>query len=208
VRLLLTWLCLLATPLWAMEPMEGADYVVLEPRVALTGRQIEVVEFFYYGCGACDRFEPVFEEWRRKVGSDVQVRRVPVSDNNLRWVSLARLYFTLEQLNLVDVLHGDVFRAIHQRNLKLSQRDEQIAWAREAGLDEKAFVSVLESPEVGKRVDAAREMLASYHVTNTPTLVIHGQFLTSGAITGDLNALIPVTEALIEKIRRARDAVK
>jgi len=208
MRAAFAWLGLAIAQLSCAEPMEGVDYVQVEPRAAVAVGPVEVIEFFYYGCGACARFEPAFEAWRRGLGADVRVRRVPVADDAPRWLALSRLYFALERLNLVDLLHADAFRAIHQRNRNLSSRAEQIAWTQDAGIDSARFETTLDSIEVDRAVHAARDLRANYRVHSTPSLVVDGHYLTSGAITGDLGTLIPVTEGLIDKVRRERDASK
>jgi thiol:disulfide interchange protein DsbA len=208
MRITLAALWLAASSVCQAEPMEGADYTVIEPRAAVATGPIEVIEFFYYGCGACARFEPLFEAWRRGADADTRVRRVPVADDAVRWLVLARLYFVLEQLGLVDTHHAAVFNAIHRRDRNLASRAEQIAWAKDLGIDAVQFERALDSTEVERALQEARDLRASFRVHSTPSMVIDGHYLTSAAITGDLGRLIPVTEELIDKVRRERGKAK
>src|SRR6059058_6008713 len=61
-------------------PQEGNQYLRLKnPQPVETGKKIEVIEFFSYGCPHCGEFEPLLHEWVKKLPPDVQFRRVPVS---------------------------------------------------------------------------------------------------------------------------------
>ena len=63
----------------AAEPVEGKDYVRLKnPQPTETGKKIEVIEFFSYGCPHCNDLEPILDAWLAKLPPDVQFRRVPV----------------------------------------------------------------------------------------------------------------------------------
>ena len=58
--------CILAVAAWfalsaagAAEPVEGKDYARLKnPQPTETGKKIEVIEFFSYGCPHCADLEP------------------------------------------------------------------------------------------------------------------------------------------------------
>ncbi|MGE5668772.1 MAG: thiol:disulfide interchange protein DsbA/DsbL, partial [Betaproteobacteria bacterium] len=59
--------------------VEGKNYVRLaNPQPVDTGKKIEVIEFFSYGCPHCAALEPYLDAWRAKLPADVTFRRVPV----------------------------------------------------------------------------------------------------------------------------------
>ena len=56
---------------------EGRDFVRLSSPVAVpAGNKVDVIEFFWYGCPACNAFEPQLDAWARKLPADVGSRRV------------------------------------------------------------------------------------------------------------------------------------
>jgi protein dithiol oxidoreductase (disulfide-forming) len=117
---------------------EGRDFVSLPkpaPVDAPAG-QIEVLEFFAYTCIHCYNFEPLFEDWKKGVRSDVVVRRVPVAFSEA-FVPLQRLYYALEGMQQLDALHMKVFKAIHDEKLRLTTPDAILAWVGKQGLDTK-----------------------------------------------------------------------
>ncbi len=97
----------------AQGPQEGKEYArIRNPVPVETGKKIEVIEFFSYGCPHCGEFEPVLDGWLKTIPSDVQFRRVPVMFQD-RWVPLAKIYYTLEALGEEARLSPEVFTAIH-----------------------------------------------------------------------------------------------
>ena len=118
-------------------PQEGKEYLRLKnPQPVETGKKIEVIEFFSYGCPHCGEFEPILQAWIKTVPADVQFRRVPVMFQE-RWVPLAKIYYTLEALGEEARLSPEVFVAVHGKGLSLWQDKTFFDWAASQGLDRK-----------------------------------------------------------------------
>src|SRR5262250_1713610 len=114
---LLAWLALGAAG--AAEPLEGRDYVRLKnPQPVETGKKIEVIEFFSYGCPHCADLEPYLDAWLAKLPADVQFRRIPVMFQQ-RWEPLAKVYYTLDALGAETKLSPEVFKAIHTSGIPM-----------------------------------------------------------------------------------------
>lgn len=185
------------------DPMQDADYVVIDPPVGKPGPQIEVVEFFYYGCAACSRFEPHLNRWAAALPEDVRLARVPAL-RNTSWIPLTRLFFALDQLGVLPQLHAQVYRDIHENGLNLGDSTRAADWAQRNGLDRSAMLGALEADGMASRLQQARDLTAAYGVRNTPSMVVDGRYLTSAAMTGSIEALLPVVEGLIGKARQSR----
>lgn len=185
------------------QPIEDVDYVLIDPPVA--GGGIEIIEFFHYGCETCSRFEPMLDAWVRTLPGDVQFRRVPAL-RRLDWVPLTGLYFALQDLGELDRLHGEVYRAVHQKGRNLGSIKEALAWGESHGLERARFEELLRSDSVAARVQQARDTTVTYGVRSTPSLVVDGRYLTGAAIVGSLEALLPVLDGLVAKARAARGA--
>lgn len=189
---------------YAGEPMEDVDYVRIEQQPVARDR-IEVVEFFYYGCESCNRLEPRLQAWFRELPADVSFRRIPAIRRSA-WVSLTRLYFALEQLGELDRLHIQVYRAVHDEGLNLANSAERDPWAVKAGLDAQKLSQAMESEPVLAQVQRAHDATVAYGVRATPTIVVDGTYLTSAAMVGDLDGMLPLIDALVEKARTRRRA--
>jgi len=183
--------------------MEEVDYLSINPPIGEARGRIEVIEFFHYGCTACNRLEPLLVEWLRKLPADVSFRRVPALRRQ-DWIPLTRLYFSLEALGELDRLHGQAYRAIHEQGLNLSNSSELLPWAARNGIDEKRLADILDSDETTAQVQRARDQTAAYGVRSTPSIAVDGRYLTNAAMLGDINALLPLVDDLIGKARAAR----
>ncbi|MEO8164330.1 MAG: thiol:disulfide interchange protein DsbA/DsbL, partial [Betaproteobacteria bacterium] len=47
----------------AAAPLEDVDYIVIPAQPVAVPGKIEVIEFFYYGCDACNRLEAPLQAW-------------------------------------------------------------------------------------------------------------------------------------------------
>ena len=93
--------------------VEGTNYMRLKsPQPVETGKNIEVIEFFSYGCPHCGELEPHLQTWLKSKPADVTFRRVPVMFQP-RWENLARVYYTLDALGEESKLSPEVFAAIY-----------------------------------------------------------------------------------------------
>jgi transcriptional regulator GlxA family with amidase domain len=63
---------------------------------------------------------------------------------------------------------------------------------------------VLDSDSVVAQVQRARDTTEAYSIRATPSFVVDGKFMTSGGMVGSLDALLPMVNALIDKVRVAR----
>ena len=189
----------------AAEPMEDVDYILIAPQPGAGGGRIEVIEFFYYGCDSCYRFEPTLAAWLRNLAPDVSFRRVPAL-RRMEWVPLTRLYFALEETGTLDRMHGEVYKAIHEKGINLGDSGELIRWAEMNGLERARFEKILNSESMGAKVQQARDTTVAYGIRATPSIVVDGRYLTSGGMLGSLDALLPVVEGLIDKARKERAA--
>ena len=185
--------------------MEDVDYLLLAPQPGAGTGRIEVIEFFYYGCESCYRFEPMLAGWLKNLAPDVTFRRVPAL-RRMEWVPLTRLYFALEEAGAVDRLHGEVYKAFHDKGIKLRDSGDLLKWAEMHGLERAGFGKILNSESMSAKVQKARDTTVAYGVRATPSMVVDGRYLTSGGMLGSLETLLPVVDGLIDKARKERAA--
>ena len=63
---------------------EGREYLRLKnPQPKETGKKIEVIEFFSYGCPHCADLEPILQNWMKTMPADVQLRRILAATTEL-----------------------------------------------------------------------------------------------------------------------------
>lgn len=198
ILLALLSLCL-ALGASAVELKEGRDYLRIDPPLPSDPSRLEVTEFFWYGCPHCYDFEPLLAAWAKKLPADVRVRRVPAVLANPKWAPGARLFYTLEAMNRLDKLHGEVFQAIHHAGQRLGDEKVLLAWLAQKGVDAKTFNATAASFGVHSRVQQAQALALGAGVSGVPTVMVQGKYLALA--TGDYEELLTVIEQLLARAR-------
>lgn len=183
----------------AAELKEGQDFRVIRPPLMADKNRIEVTEFFWYGCPHCFDFEPVLADWVKKLPADVVFRRMPTIFPNNKWAPGARIYYTLEAMNLLDKFHSDVFNAIHVERQRLEDEKVLFEWVAKKGIDARQFSEAWSSFGVQSQLQQARRTTLAAGVTGVPSVMVHGRFL---ALTpGNYGEMLANIESLIAQVR-------
>ncbi len=186
-------------------PQEGTDYLVLDKpaQTEAAAGKIEVVEFFWYNCPHCNRFEPQLEEWIKKAPKDVSIRRAPVAFRP-DFEPQQRLYFVLESLGKVEELHKKVFYAIHVEKQNLSNADQVTAWAEKQGISKAKFLEAYNSFPIATKARKATLLQDAYKVDGVPALGVAGRYFTSGSVAQTMERALVVADYLVGLTRKAK----
>lgn len=173
-------------------PVNGAEFRTLQtaqPTQKVEGK-VEVIEFFMYHCPACYMVDAPLTEWAKKNEDKVNFRRIHLSSGELRDFE-ARLYVTLEALQLQDTMYPKVLEAWHKEHRRLRSDEENLNWALRNGIDKDKFLSAYNSFGVAMRLKALSRMAENYGVNGTPTIVVNGKFVTEPQMVGQSNPNLP-----------------
>ena len=197
----------------AAQPVPGRDYRVMSPPQPVeSGKRIEVLEFFWYGCPHCNALQPPLRVWLKQKPADVEFRRVPAvfSDS---WIPLTWTYYTLEAMGIVDKLHYDVFDAIHEQKVRLSDQKVLFDWVAKQGVDANKFAETYNSFGVKSRGMRSIEMTRAYDIPGTPALTVDGKYLVAPSMilkpdktTVDYERYFQVLDQVIAIARKERAA--
>jgi thiol:disulfide interchange protein DsbA len=188
----------------AADMTEGKEYVRLKaPHPVDSGKKIEVLEFFSYGCPHCNDLEPYLQTWFKTAPADVQFRRVPVMFQD-RWKALARIYFTLEAMGEDARLSPEVFKAVHVAGLPLYQDKAFFDWAASKGLDRTKVMETYNSFGVDSKMKRALVLAQDYNVQAVPTVIVDGKFVVMSDKVGGHAGIPGAIDALVAKARTER----
>jgi len=199
-----TWLlffgCFWLIAAHAGELQPERDFRLIEPPLAATeAGKIEVIEFFWYGCPHCAALEPLLDTWNRSLPQGVNLRRVPAI-SHAKWISGARLYYTLEALHQVGALHGEVFAAIHGERLRLLDDEAALtAWIERHGIARSAFLAAWNSFGVQAQVREAQRLTQAAAIRGVPALIVAGRY--QALTEGSYRDLLRRTDQLIAQSR-------
>ncbi len=186
------------------ELTEGRDYaVLLSPQPTKSGKNIEVLEFFWYGCPHCYSLHPHIKAWLKRMPKDVSFRYVPAIFHK-SWVPGAKTFYTLEILDEGDKFHDKIYDAIHIKKINLTKEELLFDWITRQGIDRKKFVNIYNSFTVANQSSQSSQMSRKYGLKGVPSLVVDGKYLVSGRMDGTPQETISTLDELIKKVRKER----
>jgi thiol:disulfide interchange protein DsbA len=201
-------LLLAATAVHAQALQEGTQYQRLaKPIPVETGKKIEVLEFFSYGCPHCSDLDPHLQAWAKSLPADVEFRRIPVDFGREQWANLAKIYYTFEAMGVEARMTPEAFSALHGRQgsaVRLDQEKVFFEWAAAKGLDRKKVEETYGSFGVSSKANRARQIAKAYNVQSVPMVVVDGKFATSPDKAGGHAATPVAVDQLIAKARSER----
>ena len=151
---------------------------------------VEVVEFFSYTCPHCAHFAPKLTAWRAQQPDNVRLIYLPVS-----WradmLAPQRLYFTLAQLNRLD-LHEQVFADWNNDRNSLATDAAVLNWALRQGFDQKTWQRAYNSAATSRQVRAAQQAFRRFELQGVPSVVVNGRYalIPSEQLFDTLNHLV------------------
>jgi thiol:disulfide interchange protein DsbA len=203
----LLFICLIAisTLAGAVDPQLNVNFKPTREKIDTTDNsKIEVVEMFWYGCIHCFQFEPHINKWKKDLPKDITFKRIPAVPRK-DWLPMARAFYAMESLNVLDGLHEKLFNAIHtDKTLNPTDESAAIKWiATNAKLDTKKVEGAFKSFSMEAKLKKANQMFRSAGATGVPTLIINGSYLTSSTMAGGGQNAIDITNFIIENIRQS-----
>ena len=175
---------LIATSLFAgsaafAEPIPGKDYTILNPPQPTSAMKIEVLEFFFYGCSHCYRLHPLLTSWEKNMPKDVELTFVPTIFRE-SWEPMARTYYALESLGQQMKLRDPLYRAWNEDKIDINDEAKVSDFVAQHGVDKAKFTAAYNSFSMQSKVTRAKQMIRSYGINGTPSLVVDGKYLITG----------------------------
>ena len=173
---------------------EGLHYVAIEGAPIKTGDTILLEEAFSYLCTHCNTFDPYVESWKKRKPDYVQFRRIPVGFGRASWELYSRGYVTAEMMNVPEEAHVALMDRIWKEKNIIRSLDELATFYSQFGLDKEKFLSTSRSFAVDGKLRKDQNLIKTYGISGTPSLVLNGKYRISG------NAAVPSYEAMFEVV--------
>ena len=185
----------------------GRDYKLLNPPQPTSTKKIEVLEFFFYGCSHCFDLHKPLSMWEKTMSKDVELTYVPTIFRD-SWVPMARTFYALESLGQLHQLHDALYKAWNVDNVDLSDEARILDFVAPRGVDRAKFSAAYNSFSMQSKVVRAKQMIRSYGISGTPTLVVDGKYLITGLQPANAIRVLDEVIALARKERSAKPKVK
>ena len=174
----------------------------LQPAQPTEGNgKIEVIEFFWYGCPHCFRLEPSLNAWLKNKPADVVFKRIHAVTPY--WAAHAKIFYTLEAMNLESSLHDKVFDAIHKENKNLTDPKVLEAWLKDNGVDPAKYHDVEKSFTVDSKMKRGAQLTMAYKVDGVPRVIVDGKLMTGPEFAGGEDRIMGAVDQMIAAERSA-----
>ncbi|MDD2914243.1 MAG: thiol:disulfide interchange protein DsbA/DsbL [Gallionella sp.] len=160
-------------------PELGKDYKLLNTPQPTGTKKIEVLEFFFYGCSHCFHLHPQLSAWEKNMPKDVALVLVPTIFRDT-WEPMARTFYALEALGQQRQLHDALYKAWNVDNDVLNEEAKILDFIGPRGVDRAKFSAAYNSFSMESKVTRAKQMIRSYGIAGTPTLIVDGKYLITG----------------------------
>ncbi|MCI5896096.1 MAG: thiol:disulfide interchange protein DsbA/DsbL [Candidatus Aphodousia sp.] len=194
-------LALATNAIAATDSTQEPAYRLVEPTVQTSTKTIEVLNFFAYTCGHCQRLAPFFDHWAKTAPKDVTIHNIPVAwDASTAFLS--RIYYTFEALGRLQDLHPLFWQDLLDG--KIAAESDLQTWLKTQGVDRKTWDNAYRSFSVSLRVQQASELWQAYKLDATPYIGVAGKYLTAPHMAGSYQKTLTVLNELIDLERRNR----
>jgi len=179
---------------------EGKHYKRIDQPKIIDGDKVEVLEFFWYGCPHCYKFEPSISKWKQNKRDNVEFIRVPATFQPL-WVLHARAYYALQMLGVGEELHLKFFSEIHNKKPinYMKTVDALTKFVEQNGVDRSEFIDAMNSFTVETQVRKATKVVTDYKLNGVPAVAVNGKYLVSASMAGSYDNMVKIMNYLIEK---------
>lgn len=187
---------------------QGVHYELLDkPVKTITPGKIEVTEAFAYSCGHCYNFEPLILNWEKKLGSDVELVKLPVIWRN-SMQPLARILYTGKALNKYQEVNARVFTALHKERKRLNSEDDIAKIFEDVGVSKEDFKKTFNSFSVNTQVKQAEARTRNMKISGTPQMIVDGRYSVAATREMGHEGMLEVVDFLVEKIRAEKASSK
>jgi thiol:disulfide interchange protein DsbA len=178
---------------------EGHEYRVLynQPPVEKDA-PLEVVEFFWYGCPHCFKFEPYLKDWVAKKPADVNLVKVPAAFHEQAKFH-AYVYYALELIGEAERMQDIIFEAMHKNGNKLKDQAAVEKLLEEHKVDIATFRKAMKAWHVDSKVKRAIALFDKSQLKGVPAIAVNGRF-TSGDVK-NYQELVDVIDHMIGLVR-------
>jgi thiol:disulfide interchange protein DsbA len=189
--------------------------------------QVEVLEFFSWGCPACNAAEPEVQRFLATKPANVVFRRVPATFEPV-FAKLAPVYYVAELLGVVEKVSGPMYAAMHDRSKPSPVRDAVLAFRRaeitrgeieparqayeaavaqlfqqHAGIAPDKFRATWYSPALRVKLAESESLYRAWQVGSVPSFAVGGRYLATASEELGIHTIEDVTVAMRAAVAEA-----
>lgn len=180
---------------------EGVNYRVLATPIVTNSDQIEVMEFFWYGCPHCESFEEPLHQWQKTMPEGSLLVQSPAIWNEAMKLH-AKVFFIVQGMPNNQPIHAALFAEIMElREVRdLNLQIEQLAdFLQGYGLSKSDFKQQLSSVAINKKLQRAIELMSKSKIEGTPSIMVNGRYVVLNQSAKTVEQMLDITSYLVKK---------
>ena len=191
----------ISTSIVADDYRAGKHYQILaEPIATRDSEKIEVIEFFWFGCGHCYSLENQLNSWEKTLSSNVDFWRSPITWNEMAKTH-AKLFYAAEFFKKPEII-SNTFVSIHANQRMMTSDKELKPFFASFGVSEDKYQSLFNSFAMKNKIRRAETFGLKYEVRGVPAFVVNGKYKVSASRDVGTNELLDVVDYLINLERK------
>jgi thiol:disulfide interchange protein DsbA len=192
----------------------GVHYFLINPAqpTGLPAGKIQVTEIFSYACPGCNRFYPIADQLQASLPANVVMDFLPASFRPEEdWPMFQRAYLAAKEMGIDKRTHDAMFDAVWKSGElavfdPATQRARRPAptivdaarfYAQAAGVKPEAFIATAGSFAVEVRIKQADELIRTYGISETPSIVVNGKYRLNPVSAGGYDQTIELVKWLV-----------
>lgn len=188
------------------QTLDSSKYKKLATQIGQkSSAQVEVIEFFWYGCGHCFALESSLATWQATTSGNVKFVKVPAVFSS-RWEFHAKAFYTMEVLGVLDKASNAFFKRIHLDRKPMNNLPALTKFLTAYGLTtentEQAFNSFGVDTKLRYARKVSRESVELGAPAEVPGFLIGGKYFTNSSMSGSANGLFEVIDQLITRVAK------
>ena len=180
---------------------KGIQYETVTPaqQADVKAGQVEVIEFYWYGCPVCFGLEPYVEAWEKQLPANVVFKRVPGAMPGSEFYLDAQATAVAEVLGIGEKIREPFFNAIHEdhNGALRSDKDAVRAFFGKFGAKPADFDTAWDSAAVKAKLAEYQKLGERYGIERVPTFIVNGKWKTGAGYGMPYDKLMRCVDYLI-----------
>ena len=195
-NLLFSTILFISYSLISEEYEAGKHYQILPQTIATRdAKKIEIIEFFWFGCGHCYSLENQLKSWEEKLPSDIDFWRSPITWNEMAKTH-AKLFFAAEFFEKPEII-SNTFVSIHANRRMMTSDQELQPFFASFGITEDQYLSLFNSFAMQNKIRRADTFGLKYQIRGVPAFIVNGKYKVSASNDVGTAELLDVVDYLI-----------
>jgi thiol:disulfide interchange protein DsbA len=154
---------------------EGKDYtksIATNPAADTSQNKPALVEFFWYGCPHCYHVKDESSKIAKKYAAKINFVRYPVGFPN--WESGGRMFFTFQEMKILDKMHDKTFDRIHKERVNiLDNKNFRDEFLKSNNIDVTKFDSIYNSFGTSIKWNQSQTVTRNHGITGSPVFAVY-----------------------------------